>query len=174
MFYKVVDPGHWKGFPPEESQVVLMGIRCYCPNGHKLNLKSHLAGQRGICPECGVPFVIPDPNAPTNTPSQPATNLTPPPIPIRNASPESTLPETEGTSTGIDEPFDVDRVPQLELPALQTEANLDEMPPVVESTFNTTTRRKIAQKNVRRLATLTLGIVALIMIIILMSVLLLQ
>lgn len=36
-----------------------MGIRCYCPNGHKLNLKSHLAGERGICPECGVTFMIP-------------------------------------------------------------------------------------------------------------------
>ncbi|MCA9102315.1 MAG: DUF4339 domain-containing protein [Planctomycetales bacterium] len=36
-----------------------MGIRCQCPNGHTLNLKSHLAGKRGICPECKAKFVIP-------------------------------------------------------------------------------------------------------------------
>jgi hypothetical protein len=36
-----------------------MGIRFSCPNGHKLNVKEHLAGKRGICPECGVRVVIP-------------------------------------------------------------------------------------------------------------------
>lgn len=36
-----------------------MGIRFYCPNGHKLNVKSHLAGRTGFCPECGVRLVIP-------------------------------------------------------------------------------------------------------------------
>jgi hypothetical protein len=36
-----------------------MGIRFYCPNGHKLNVKSHLAGKTGFCPECGVRLVIP-------------------------------------------------------------------------------------------------------------------
>ena len=37
-----------------------MGIRFYCPNGHKLNVKSYLAGKRGFCPDCGAKLLIPD------------------------------------------------------------------------------------------------------------------
>lgn len=37
-----------------------MGIRFFCPNGHKLNVKSYQAGKRGICPHCGAKFTIPD------------------------------------------------------------------------------------------------------------------
>ena len=37
-----------------------MGIRFYCPNGHKLNVKSFLAGKRGICPHCDARFDIPN------------------------------------------------------------------------------------------------------------------
>jgi hypothetical protein len=36
-----------------------MGIRFSCPNGHRLNVKAHLAGKRGICPHCGVRVAIP-------------------------------------------------------------------------------------------------------------------
>jgi hypothetical protein len=36
-----------------------MGIRFTCPNGHKLNVKEHLAGKRGVCPNCGAKFLIP-------------------------------------------------------------------------------------------------------------------
>ncbi len=36
-----------------------MGIRFYCPNGHKLNVKTFQAGRRGICPYCGAKFLIP-------------------------------------------------------------------------------------------------------------------
>jgi hypothetical protein len=36
-----------------------MGVRFNCPQGHKLNVKAELAGKRGICPECGVRFVVP-------------------------------------------------------------------------------------------------------------------
>ncbi|MBX7167000.1 MAG: DUF4339 domain-containing protein [Pirellulales bacterium] len=36
-----------------------MGIRCYCPNQHRLNLKSFLAGKRCVCPQCGVKFIVP-------------------------------------------------------------------------------------------------------------------
>ncbi|HEV7279224.1 MAG TPA: GYF domain-containing protein [Pirellulaceae bacterium] len=36
-----------------------MGIRVFCPNGHRLNLKSHLAGKQGICPHCGMTVTIP-------------------------------------------------------------------------------------------------------------------
>lgn len=37
-----------------------MGIRFHCPNGHKLNVKSFLAGKKGVCPDCGVKVRIPD------------------------------------------------------------------------------------------------------------------
>lgn len=36
-----------------------MGIRFFCPNGHKLNIKAHLAGKRGVCPVCGGKMRIP-------------------------------------------------------------------------------------------------------------------
>lgn len=36
-----------------------MGIRFYCPNGHKLNVKEFQAGMKGICPYCGVKIQIP-------------------------------------------------------------------------------------------------------------------
>lgn len=36
-----------------------MGIRFLCPNGHKLNVKSYLAGKRGICPQCDAKFLVP-------------------------------------------------------------------------------------------------------------------
>jgi hypothetical protein len=36
-----------------------MGIRFYCPNGHRLNVKNFLAGRRGICPSCDARFRIP-------------------------------------------------------------------------------------------------------------------
>ncbi len=36
-----------------------MGIRFLCPNGHKLNVKAFLAGKRGVCPDCGARFTIP-------------------------------------------------------------------------------------------------------------------
>jgi hypothetical protein len=36
-----------------------MGIKFRCPQGHKLNVKSFLAGKRGVCPDCGATFRIP-------------------------------------------------------------------------------------------------------------------
>ena len=36
-----------------------MGIRFYCPNGHKLNVKEFQAGQNGVCPFCGAKMQIP-------------------------------------------------------------------------------------------------------------------
>lgn len=41
-----------------------MGIKFHCPNGHKLNVKSFLAGKKGVCPECGVKIVIPETSEP--------------------------------------------------------------------------------------------------------------
>lgn len=36
-----------------------MGVRFQCPNGHRLHVKADLAGQRGICPDCGARFIVP-------------------------------------------------------------------------------------------------------------------
>src|SRR5687768_3987482 len=36
-----------------------MGIKFHCPNGHKLNVKSFLAGKKGVCPKCGTRVRIP-------------------------------------------------------------------------------------------------------------------
>ncbi|HZZ29525.1 MAG TPA: DUF4339 domain-containing protein [Pirellulales bacterium] len=36
-----------------------MGIKFYCPNGHKVHVKSFLAGKKGLCPKCGVRIDIP-------------------------------------------------------------------------------------------------------------------
>ena len=36
-----------------------MGIVCHCPNGHRVKVKDHQAGKRGLCPTCGTKFSIP-------------------------------------------------------------------------------------------------------------------
>lgn len=41
--------------PSEKS----MGIRFFCPQGHKLNVKSFLAGKKGFCPHCNARVDIP-------------------------------------------------------------------------------------------------------------------
>jgi hypothetical protein len=45
-----------------------MGIRFLCPNGHKLNVKTFLAGKRAICPDCGARVLVP--NAPQQSVQQ--------------------------------------------------------------------------------------------------------
>ncbi len=44
-----------------------MGIRFFCECGYRLNVKSFLAGKKGICPECGAKFVIPEKSDPRAT-----------------------------------------------------------------------------------------------------------
>jgi hypothetical protein len=41
-----------------------MGIRFHCPQGHKLNVKSFLAGKKGVCPKCGTKLRIPEASEP--------------------------------------------------------------------------------------------------------------
>ena len=36
-----------------------MGIKFLCPNGHKLNVKTFLAGKRAICPKCQARVIVP-------------------------------------------------------------------------------------------------------------------
>src|SRR3954453_12022259 len=41
-----------------------MGIKFHCPNGHRLNVKSFLAGKKGVCPKCGTKMRIPTASEP--------------------------------------------------------------------------------------------------------------
>lgn len=36
-----------------------MGIRFFCPNGHRVHVKAALAGKKGFCPDCGERVRIP-------------------------------------------------------------------------------------------------------------------
>jgi hypothetical protein len=36
-----------------------MGIRFFCPNGHKVHVKAYLAGRKGHCPKCGTIVTVP-------------------------------------------------------------------------------------------------------------------
>jgi hypothetical protein len=36
-----------------------MGIVSFCPQGHRVKVKDHLAGKKGVCPTCGGKFRIP-------------------------------------------------------------------------------------------------------------------
>jgi hypothetical protein len=44
-----------------------MGIKFYCPSGHRLHVKESLAGRRGVCPHCGEKVIIPVPQAAQDT-----------------------------------------------------------------------------------------------------------
>ncbi len=41
-----------------------MGIKFLCPGGHKLHVKAYLAGHRGVCPQCGQRFLVPNESLP--------------------------------------------------------------------------------------------------------------
>lgn len=57
--------------PPQERKT--MGVRFACHAcGKRLNIKSELAGRRGICPSCSVRFRIPIHDTETSTPIQAA------------------------------------------------------------------------------------------------------
>ena len=56
-----------------------MGIRFFCPNGHKLNVKEFQAGRRGICPFCGARILIPTQS------TRPATKSGGEPVPLQAA-----------------------------------------------------------------------------------------
>jgi len=45
-----------------------MGIIAFCPNHHRIKVKDHLAGKKGICPRCGARFRIPAESEPASPP----------------------------------------------------------------------------------------------------------
>ena len=70
-----------------------MGIRFFCPNGHKLNVKSFQAGRKGFCPYCGVKVEIPFQS--TSAPSKGA-----------GATPSAESPKGASAPLPALEPFD--------------------------------------------------------------------
>ena len=53
-------PQRWGVEPADHfRQANRMGIKFYCPNGHKMHVKGFLAGKKGLCPKCGVRVEIP-------------------------------------------------------------------------------------------------------------------
>jgi len=101
-----------------------MGIRFYCPNGHKLNVKEFQAGRRGICPYCGAKIQIPTkstrPGSKHTKAEKEAAIRTenampaaaPPPVPARQAEPPAPtsppeIPETPAVADPLDEAGDV-------------------------------------------------------------------
>ncbi|MBN2217037.1 MAG: hypothetical protein JW719_06645 [Pirellulales bacterium] len=68
-----------------------MGIRVYCPNGHKLNVKETQAGRRGICPQCGAKFTIPATGEETGPDDADQNVSVPPELP--RVSPQPKRPE---------------------------------------------------------------------------------
>jgi hypothetical protein len=66
-----------------------MGIRFQCPNGHKLNVKTDLAGKRGSCPNCGAKIVVPAESASDSSPenARAAAGDSVPELPAENGAP---------------------------------------------------------------------------------------
>jgi len=119
-----------------------MGIKFHCPNGHKMHVKSFLAGKKGICPKCGVRIEIPlvsdadappasalEPNARTAADAPAPTDVKPSPAPAfgldlsRLAAPPSAVKrqgpasqnETLETPLEFEEELDLDSPDDLSI-----------------------------------------------------------
>jgi len=68
-----------------------MGIIALCPNQHRIKVKDHLAGKKGICPHCGARFRIPRESAPA-APARPSLPAAATPGPVAAAAADSTPP----------------------------------------------------------------------------------
>ena len=69
-----------------------MGIKFFCPNGHKLHVKSFLGGKLGICPHCGQKVRIPaETSLQTEQPEEalPTQHVTEGKFPVSNSTLES-------------------------------------------------------------------------------------
>lgn len=106
-----------------------MGIRFYCPNGHKLNVKAFQAGMRGICPYCGAKVQIPLHSTRPSTKELKArraaqrgaaasdpTAKTPTPSPVTPARPTASQPNVSS-----------------DLPPLPTASPFDDLSPLLSS-----------------------------------------
>ena len=76
--------------PSPIKQRQIMGIRFYCPNGHKLNVKSFQAGKMGVCPHCGAKTQIPTES--TRPSSAEIKEQSPENVPVQSEMPLSNIP----------------------------------------------------------------------------------
>jgi hypothetical protein len=94
-----------------------MGIRFQCPNGHPLNVKSYLAGRRGICPQCDARFLVPAASGQCAVPVSERSAATKP-SPIATAEPTPGTPDQnpgtpdQNPGTPDQNPGTPDRAPQ--------------------------------------------------------------
>lgn len=114
-----------------------MGIRFFCPNGHRLHVKAFLAGKRGYCPKCGTKLLIPESSAAalprTDSASKDqAADLLPGARESTSgaaAGPATTGPQAESPSQPDAQPVEHERMqsrqPILESP-IQTDGPLDD------------------------------------------------
>jgi len=72
-----------------------MGIRFYCPNGHKLNVKAFQAGRRGICPHCGVGMDIPMASTRPSSKKNQGQGASEAPAPAASVNPTAVAPTWE-------------------------------------------------------------------------------
>ncbi len=108
-----------------------MGIRFLCPNGHKLNVKSFLAGKRAICPDCGAKVVVPNlPEQAANVlASEDAASVDAALSPIQPLADPPSPPETDrGAETFVAMP------PTSESPVTVTPSQSREKSPFSEAT----------------------------------------
>lgn len=101
-----------------------MGIKFYCPQGHKLHVKAFLGGKRGICPHCGSKVRIPaeDPglldesslNAFQNDPAAGATT--------EAAFAQYQVPNTQGSR---EDPHPTDQHANADTPTHPTKAQIE-------------------------------------------------
>ncbi|MBO7679156.1 MAG: DUF4339 domain-containing protein [Thermoguttaceae bacterium] len=102
-----------------------MGIRFYCPQGHKLNVKAELAGKTGYCPECGARVQIPLQS--TREPSHKHQ-------PSSDPQPQESVPAADVPTLAdeADHQMEVDTVgaPAAEVPTFADEAPAIVPPPV--------------------------------------------
>lgn len=126
-----------------------MGIVSFCPNGHRVKVKDHLAGRKGICPRCGSRFRIPAANplakplhataAPAAAPLMPSARIVsfdavmaaglPPALPL-SADPPASHPPAPLEAVEVVAAVDVEAAvedPAAE-PATQAAAEADAVP----------------------------------------------
>ena len=124
-----------------------MGIRFYCPNGHKLNVKEFQAGRRGICPYCGAKIEIPTHSTRKSSKelrtqreaaARPAALAPEIPEPVPSADPPGpVLAEPPGSGGEADEAADQrppeNAAPIVSAPIAQTPASVESVsPPTAE------------------------------------------
>lgn len=90
-----------------------MGIRFSCPNGHKLNVKTFLAGKRGVCPQCGAIFIVPATDEPTNGESVQPSSV------AQSQSVEAMAPTSPPLTTTVASPSVIISVPDSSITAPQ-------------------------------------------------------